>query len=60
VAVRRRGVSFEEAASVFAGPLAPAVEDPVDPGRALLIETMSSFTPARSGPWWNASGFPQP
>jgi uncharacterized DUF497 family protein len=35
--VRKHGVSFEEAASVFADPLALAVEDAVDPGRTLLI-----------------------
>jgi uncharacterized protein len=35
--VRKHGVSFEEAASVFADPLAPAVEDAVDPGRTVLI-----------------------
>ncbi len=37
VNLRKHGVSFEEAASVFADPLALAVEDAVDPGRALLI-----------------------
>jgi uncharacterized DUF497 family protein len=30
-------VSFEEAASVFADPVALAVEDAVDPGRTVLI-----------------------
>ncbi len=35
--VRKHGVSFEEAASVFADPLALAVEDAVDPGRTVLI-----------------------
>lgn len=35
--VRKHGVSFEEAATVFADPLALAVEDAVDPGRTLLI-----------------------
>lgn len=34
---RTHGVSFEEAATVFADPLALAVEDAVDPGRTLLI-----------------------
>ncbi len=34
---RKHGVSFKEAASVFADPLALAVEDAVDPGRTLLI-----------------------
>ncbi len=37
VNLRNHGVSFDEAASVFADPLALAVEDAVDPGRALLI-----------------------
>ncbi len=37
VNLRKHGVSFDEAASVFADPLALAVEDAVDPGRALLI-----------------------
>lgn len=35
--VRKHGVSFEEAASVFADPLGLAVEDAVHPGRSLLI-----------------------
>jgi uncharacterized DUF497 family protein len=35
--LRKHGVSFEEAATVFADPLALAVEDAVGPGRALLI-----------------------
>jgi uncharacterized DUF497 family protein len=35
--LRKHGVSFQEAASVFADPLALAVEDAVDPGRAILI-----------------------
>ncbi len=35
--MRKHGVSFEEAASVFADPLALAVEDAVDPGRTVLI-----------------------
>ncbi len=34
---RKHGVSFEEAASVFADPLALVVEDAVDPGRTVLI-----------------------
>jgi uncharacterized protein len=37
VNLRRHGVSFEEAASVFADPLALAVDDAVEPGRTLLI-----------------------
>jgi len=37
VNLRKHGVSFEEAASVFADPLALAVEDGVDPERVLLI-----------------------
>jgi len=35
--VRKHGVTFEEAASVFADPLALAIGDAVDPGRTLLI-----------------------
>ena len=35
--LHKHGVSFGEAASVFADPLALAIEDAVDPGRALLI-----------------------
>lgn len=35
--VRKHGVSFEEAATVFADTLALAVEDAVDPRRTLLI-----------------------
>lgn len=35
--VRKHGVSFEEAASVFADPLALAVEDAGDPARTVLI-----------------------
>lgn len=35
--LRKHGVSFHEAASVFADPLALVVEDAVDPGRAVLI-----------------------
>jgi uncharacterized DUF497 family protein len=35
--VWKHGVSFEEAATVFADPLALAVEDAVDAGRTLLI-----------------------
>ena len=34
---RKHGVTFEEAATVFADPLALAIEDAVDPGRTLLI-----------------------
>jgi len=37
VNLRKHGISFEEAASVFADPLALVVEDAVDPGRAVLI-----------------------
>ncbi len=35
--VRKHGVSFEEATTVFADPLALAIEDAIDPGRTLLI-----------------------
>jgi len=35
--LRKHGVSFEEAASVFADSLALAIEDLIDPGRTLLI-----------------------
>ena len=35
--VRKHGVTFDEAASVFADPLALAVEDGVDPARTLLV-----------------------
>lgn len=35
--VRKHGISFEEAATVFADPLALAIEDAIDPGRTLLI-----------------------
>lgn len=35
--VRKHGVLFEEAETVFADPLALAVEDAVDPGRTVLI-----------------------
>src|SRR5512146_1531587 len=34
---RKHGVSFEEAVTVFADPLALAVEDAVDPERTVLI-----------------------
>jgi len=34
---KKHGVSFVEAASVFADPLAPMVEDALDPERAILI-----------------------
>ncbi len=34
---RKHGVSFEEAVTVFADPLALAVEDTVDPERTVLI-----------------------
>jgi uncharacterized DUF497 family protein len=39
--MRKHGVSFGEAASVFADPLALVVEDAVDPERTLLIGTSS-------------------
>lgn len=39
--MRKHGVSFEEAASVFADPLALVVEDAVDPECTLLIGTSS-------------------
>jgi len=35
--VRKHGVSFDEAATVFGDPLALAIEDAIDPGRTLLI-----------------------
>jgi uncharacterized DUF497 family protein len=35
--IRKHGVAFEEAASVFADPLALSVEDALDPRRMLLI-----------------------
>ena len=35
--IRKHGVSFEEAATVFADPLALAVDDVVDSGRTVLI-----------------------
>jgi uncharacterized DUF497 family protein len=34
---RKHGVTFAEAATVFADPLALSVEDALDPARALLI-----------------------
>jgi uncharacterized protein len=34
---RKHGVSLEEAATVFADPLALAIEDDLDPGRTLLL-----------------------
>jgi uncharacterized DUF497 family protein len=34
---RKHGVSFEEAATVFADPLATMLEDAVDPERAILV-----------------------
>ena len=34
---KKHGVSFEEAATVFADPLALAIEDEFDPGRTLLL-----------------------
>ena len=35
--LRKHGVSFDEAASVFADPLALYIDDTVDPGRTLLL-----------------------
>lgn len=35
--VRKHGVSFDEATTVFADPLALSIEDVIDPGRTLLI-----------------------
>jgi uncharacterized protein len=35
--VRKHGVSFEEGMTVFADPLALAIEDAIDPGRTMLI-----------------------
>jgi len=35
--LRKHGVSFEEAATVFADPLALYIEETVDPGRTLLL-----------------------
>jgi uncharacterized DUF497 family protein len=35
--LKKHGVSFVEAASVFADPLAALIEDAVDPERAILI-----------------------
>jgi uncharacterized DUF497 family protein len=35
--LRKHRVSFEEAASLFADPLALAVDDTLDPGRTVLI-----------------------
>ena len=35
--LKKHGVSFVEAASVFAHPLAALIEDAVDPERAILI-----------------------
>jgi uncharacterized DUF497 family protein len=34
---KKHGVSFEEAAMVFADPLALAIEDELDPSRTLLL-----------------------
>lgn len=36
---KKHGVSFEEAATVFADPLALVIEDELDPGRTLLLGT---------------------
>ncbi len=35
--LRKHGVSFGEAATVFADPLALAIDDALDPGRTLLL-----------------------
>ena len=35
--VKKHGVAFDEAATVFADPLALAIEDSIDPGRTLLL-----------------------
>ena len=35
--LRKHGVSFEEAATVFADPLALRIEDAADPARTLLL-----------------------
>jgi uncharacterized DUF497 family protein len=35
--LRKHGVSFHEAATVFADPLALAIDDVLDPGRTLLL-----------------------
>ncbi len=35
--VKKHGVAFDEAATVFADPLALAIEDTLDPGRTLLL-----------------------
>lgn len=35
--VKKHGVAFDEAATVFADPLALAIEDALDPGRTLLL-----------------------
>ncbi len=35
--MRKHGVSFEEATTVFADPLALAIEDAIDPGRTVLV-----------------------
>lgn len=35
--LKKHGVSFGEAATVFADPLALAIDDAVDPGRTLLL-----------------------
>ena len=35
--LRKHGVSFDEAATVFTDPLALYIEDAVDPGRTLLL-----------------------
>lgn len=35
--LKKHGVAFDEAATVFADPLALAIEDALDPGRTLLL-----------------------
>ncbi len=35
--LRKHGVSFDEAATVFADPLALAIDDALEPGRTLLL-----------------------
>jgi uncharacterized DUF497 family protein len=42
--LRKHGVSFEEAATVFADPLAAMLEDAVDPERAILVGQSESGT----------------
>lgn len=35
--VKKHGVDFDEAATIFADPLALAIDDALDPGRMLLL-----------------------